>query len=46
MRLLLCAALTEAGEADEALTVQEIFRELWGGADEETFPEALNGEWI
>ncbi|KAJ6477063.1 hypothetical protein C8R45DRAFT_1008689 [Mycena sanguinolenta] len=39
-------SLTEAGEMDEVLSVQEIFRELWGGEDEQLLPEALNGEWI
>ncbi|KAJ7744609.1 hypothetical protein B0H16DRAFT_1559596 [Mycena metata] len=37
-------ALTEAGELDEVLSVQEIFRELWGEQGE--IPEALSGEWI
>ncbi|KAJ6483852.1 hypothetical protein C8R47DRAFT_1017555 [Mycena vitilis] len=36
-------ALAEAGEKDEDLSADEIFRELWGG---EEIPEALNGEWI
>lgn len=39
-------ALEGAAEADEELDVTEIFGELWGGEEEETLPEALNGEWI
>ncbi|KAJ7496530.1 hypothetical protein FB451DRAFT_1074549 [Mycena latifolia] len=39
-------ALAEAGDADEVLTVNEIFRELWGGDEQDELPEALNGEWI
>ncbi|KAJ7730084.1 hypothetical protein DFH07DRAFT_849355 [Mycena maculata] len=39
-------AMTEAAEADKALGVGEIFRELWGGQDADMLPEALNGEWI
>ncbi|KAJ6593069.1 hypothetical protein B0H19DRAFT_1089041 [Mycena capillaripes] len=39
-------ALTEAGEMDEVLSLEEIFRELWGGDEGETLPEVLNGEWI
>ncbi|KAJ7648104.1 hypothetical protein FB45DRAFT_213354 [Roridomyces roridus] len=37
-------AMTEASEADQDLTVGEIFRELWGEDGE--IPEALSGEWI
>ncbi|KAK7057842.1 hypothetical protein R3P38DRAFT_3546747 [Favolaschia claudopus] len=40
-------ALTDAGEQEEVLSVNEIFRELWGNSDDEgQIPEALNGEWI
>ncbi|KAJ7252360.1 hypothetical protein B0H12DRAFT_1202606 [Mycena haematopus] len=39
-------ALTEAGEMDEVLSVHEIFRELWGGDEDQMLPEALDGEWI
>jgi hypothetical protein len=31
---------------DEVLTVQEIFRELWGAENGEMLPDTLNGEWI
>ncbi|KAJ7189068.1 hypothetical protein C8R46DRAFT_879053 [Mycena filopes] len=37
-------ALTEAGESDEVLSAEEIFRELWGEQGE--VPEALGGECI
>ncbi|KAJ7759291.1 hypothetical protein B0H14DRAFT_3596172 [Mycena olivaceomarginata] len=39
-------ALTEAAEMDEVLSVEEIFRELWGGDEGQILPEVLNGEWI
>jgi hypothetical protein len=40
------SALTEAAEMDEVLSVEEIFRELWGGDEGQILPEVLNGEWI